>query len=68
MTDFEQLKRFSIDLQRLRAAAIDRFGPPSRADGSEVAFEVPNEVGSDEVVLRYENGVLAAVVWNYFID
>lgn len=68
VTDLDQLKRFSINVPRSRSAAIDRFGPPSRADASKVAFEVPTEVGANEVVLRYEDRVLTAVVWNYFID
>jgi hypothetical protein len=57
-----------VDIVAPRREVIQTLGPPSSEYTGVDIYDIDTEIGSDRVIIRYENGVVNSISWKYFVD
>ena len=57
-----------IGVGATRQTVIQKIGQPSREYPDVDFYLVENEIGADDVIIRYGDGKVKSITWIYFID
>ncbi len=68
ITGAQKIVQLSITIGATRQAVIAKIGQPSTEYPNVDYYLVENEIGADDVIVRYENGKVKSITWFYFID
>jgi hypothetical protein len=68
ITGPQQLVELPFELGTSRETVIERLGLPARRFSEVDVYDLETAVGADQITLRYSDGVLRSITWDYFID
>ena len=68
ITGAQAVVKLPISIGSSRQAVIAKIGQPSTEYPGVDFYLVENEIGADDVIVRYINGKVKSITWFYFID